>query len=137
MVDLLETELAGMSRGYMRKGCSEGQHVGCEVGMDDGKVSGCMRGQRDSCLEGMGKDCKVLGWELGHDVANAEDCSDDFRLGCIDGWVDGSIEGTAVGCIDGTKALMMVALMEIHKLAHSARVNVSVSLLQCESVDSQ
>ncbi len=57
MVDLLETELAGMSRGYMRKGCAEGQHVGCEVGMNDE----------------MEEDCKILGWERGHDAANAEE----------------------------------------------------------------
>ncbi len=84
MVDLLETELAGMSRGYMRKGCSEERHVICEVGMVDEMI-----GQRDSSLEGMEEDSKVLGWELAHDVANAEDCLDGFRLGCIDGWVDG------------------------------------------------
>ncbi len=101
MVDLLEVELAGMSRGYMRKGCSEERHVGCEVGMVDEMI-----GQRDSSLEGMEEDCKVLGWELGHNAANAEDCFDDFPLSCID--------GTAVGCIDGTKALMMIAVMAIH-----------------------
>ncbi len=76
--------------------------------------NGYMIGQCDSCLEGMEEDFKVLGWELGHDVANAEDSLDDFRLGCIDDWVDGSIEGTAVGCIEGTKAFMMVAVMAIH-----------------------
>ncbi len=78
MVDLLEVELAGMSRGYMRKGCSEGQHVTCEVGMDDGKEGGYMLGHRDSYLEGKVEDCKVLGWDLGHDVAIAKDCLDDF-----------------------------------------------------------
>ncbi len=34
----------------------------------------------------MEEDFKVLGWELGHDVANAEerrDCLDDFPLSCI------------------------------------------------------
>ncbi len=73
-----------------------------------------MLGHRDSCLEGMEEDCKVLGWDLGHDVANAEDCLDDFPLSCIDDWVDGSIEGTAVSFIDGTKALTMIAEMAIH-----------------------
>ncbi len=33
--------MAGMSRGYKRKGC-------CEAGLDDGKEGGCMLGQRDS-----------------------------------------------------------------------------------------
>ncbi len=49
-----------MSRGYMRKGCSEGQHITCEVGMDDGKEGGYMLGHRDSYLEGKVEDCKVL-----------------------------------------------------------------------------
>ena len=51
--------------------------------MDDGKEGGYMLGHRDSYLEGMEEDCKVLGWDLGHDVANAEDCLDDFPLSCI------------------------------------------------------
>ncbi len=41
--------------------------------MDDALKDGYMIGQRDSCLEGMEEDCKVLGWELGHDVANEEE----------------------------------------------------------------
>ncbi len=73
MVDLLEVDLAGMSRGYMRKGCSEGRHVSCEVGMGDELKDGYMIEQRDSWLEVMEEDCKVLGWELGHDVANEEE----------------------------------------------------------------
>ncbi len=78
MVDLLETELAGMSREYMRKGCSKGRHVSCEIRMDDEMKDEYMIGQRDRCLEGLDEDCKVLGWELGHDVTIAKDCLDDF-----------------------------------------------------------
>ena len=58
------------------------------------------------------KIARYLAGNLGHDV---EDSLDDFRLGCIDGWDDGSIkEQQWAACIDGTKAFMMVTLMAIH-----------------------
>ena len=57
--------------------------VGCEGNIDDGMEDGYMIWQFDGWRDGIEEDCKeggLHGWELGHDVANVQDCLDDFRL---------------------------------------------------------